>query len=399
MIMSLCILVLAATSVYAEGRAVPSLKSNISISEIEPENEALYLEQYGEEKIAYQIWPQNATNKNVRFQSLNTAVATVDENGWVYGKRPGNTRIKIMAQDGQAQAYIKVYVTEEESSDTKIRSIAILHENETVKDTFEIMEKETVSFEIRAYPRGVSNDVTWRSLDTDIAVVDSNGKVTGKRVGTCKIQAISKVNSARKCTVTIKVTEYIKYPDSISIAPGQDSVFCTGNTVLFTPTFYPADTTEKKLKWSVDRGGSIDQNGRLIILDSGKIKVQAYSENYKTKAEYVINAVYSANHFSLAGDSYNLRPSRKIEIYFSSEVNRYAANQNIFATADEQGNGEKIPLEILTEKNRVVISAVNGWQEGENYIFIKDTIQDTAGNTLGMNLKYKIHVRSAGNET
>ena len=42
-----------------------------------------------------------------------------------------------------------------------------------------------------------------------------------------------------------------------------------------------------------------------------------------------------------------------------------------------------------------MITAVHGWPAGESYLFIKENIQDTAGNKLGMNIKYKINVRGS----
>ena len=374
----------------------------IKVSSIEPEDDTLYIERYSEEKIYYDILPQNASNKSVMFESLNTSVATVDSKGNVYGKKKGNTRIKITSEDGSAQAYVRVYVTNEDDEDihdSTLRSITIMYEDKAVKDNFEIMEKETVSFEIKASPSTANKNVTWKSFDEDVATVDSNGRVTGVSTGTCKIQAVSKANSSKKCTVTIKVTEYIRYPDSISIVPAQDAVFETGNTVIFTATFYPEDTTERGLKWYAYGGGTIDQNGRLTVTDGGEIKVRVYSQNYKASAEYVLNAVYSSNYFLTLGEAYNLRNSRKIEIYFDTDVNYISARNNIFASSDPLGNGEKIPIEISTVKNKLVVTAVDGWKSGDTYIFIKGNMTDTDGNRLGKNLKYKINVRGVPNET
>ena len=111
----------------------------IKVSSIEPEDDTLYIERYSEEKIYYDILPQNASNKSVMFESLNTSVATVDSKGNVYGKKKGNTRIKITSEDGSAQAYVRVYVTNEDDEDihdSTLRSITIMCEDKAVKDNF-----------------------------------------------------------------------------------------------------------------------------------------------------------------------------------------------------------------------------------------------------------------------
>ena len=370
-------------------------EDDIKVSSIEAEDETLYIERYSEEKIYYDILPKNATNKGVSFESMNTSIATVDKNGWVYGKRTGSTRIRIASRDGNAETFVKVYVTDDETRDSSVRSISIMHEGKVVKDTFEMMEKETVSFEIKAYPSSADADVKWKSLDEDIAEVDENGRVTGIGVGTCKIQAVSRSNSAKKSTITVKVTRYVRKPDSIRIEPPQDADFSAGNTVALNPVFSPDDTTERTLRWYVDGAGTIDQNGRLTITGGGEIKVRAYTPDRKVSAEYVIHAVYGEKFFSPIGEAYNLKPDRRIEIYFDSEVDGNSAKANIFAGTDLNGNGEQIPLVIQPVKNKLVITAVHGWPAGESYLFIKENIQDTAGNKLGMNIKYKINVRGS----
>ena len=369
----------------------------VKVKKITVENKTIYIERYESERIAYSISPDNATNDNVTFRSSNTSVATVDDEGNVYGKREGNTTITIESEEGNASATVKVYVTDYDDDDddynTTLRNIYITYDDEIITKEFEVMETTTTQLSIKASPSSASKKVKWRSSNTRIATVDSNGKVTGVRKGSCTIYATSTVNSSKQDSIKVVVTDYVKYPDRITVKPQENAVFETGNSIQFMSEIYPEDTTEYDIIWRVTGGASISQNGLLNITDGGEITVKAYSSNYKTVGEYKFNAVYSANHFECVGSAYNLFNNRKIEMYFDSEANWSSAYANIFATKDESGNGEKIGINIEVSGKKIVVSPQEGWPEGDVYIFMKESMYDKSGNRLGKNLKYKLNIR------
>ena len=369
----------------------------VKVNKITVENRTLYLERYETERIVYSVSPDNATNHNVNFKSSNTSVATVDDRGYVYAKRSGNTTITLESEDGKATASVRVYVSDEyeddDDYDSTLRSIYITYDDEILANKFEVMETTTVQLGIKVSPSSANKKVTWRSSNKRIATVDSNGKVTGVRKGSCTIYATSTTNSSKRDSVTIVVTDYVKYPDRITVTPQENAVYETGNNVLFTASLYPEDTTETDIIWKVSGGATINQSGLLTITDGGEITVKAYSPNQKTVGEYKFNAVYSENHFSSVGGAYNLMNTRNIEMYFDTDVSAYSAMNNIFATADAAGNGERIKLSVKTEGKKIIVAPAEFWPEGDVYICIKGTICDIHGNALGKNLKYKLNIR------
>lgn len=365
----------------------------VKVNKITVENKSLYLEKYETEQIVYFVSPDNATNKNVTFKSSNTSVATVDENGNVYAKRSGNATITVKSEDNGATATVRVYVSDNYNSDKNLRNIYITHNDEIVRDKFEIMQTTTVQFGIKVSPSSANKKVNWRSSNTGIATVDSNGKVTGVKKGTCTIYATSQTDYFKSDSVTVHITDYVRYPDKIVITPQENAVYETGNTVLFTASVYPEDTTETDVIWYTYGKASISQNGFLTIYDSGEITVRAYSSDYKTVGEYKFNAVYSSNHFDLIGTAYNLTDKRCIEICFDEKADAYSAYNNIFVTCDERGNGERIKVSIITDGKKIKIVPEDKWPKGEVYIFIKSSLYDIYGVTLGKNLKYKLNIR------
>lgn len=372
----------------------------IKVNKITVGNKSLYLERYETERIEYEIFPDNALNHNVSFKSSNTSVATVDSKGYVYAKKKGNATITIKSDDGGATATVKVYVSDnyddDEDYDTTLRNVYIAFDDEIVKDKLEVMETTTVQLGVKASPSTASKKVKWRSSNKRIATVDSNGKVTGVKKGKCTIYVTSAVNSSKKDSITVEVTEYVRFPDKITITPQEKPIYETGNQIQLFATFYPEDTTETDIIWEVYGGATISQTGLVQIADCGEITVKAYSSNRTTVGEYKFNAEYSENHFIPVGTAYNTTCDRKIEMYFDNDVNGYSAASNIFATADESGNGERIDIFVMTEGKKVEVSPTDEWPKGDIHIFIKNSLCDIVGDCLGKNLKYKLNIR--GNE-
>lgn len=374
------------------------VEESVRVNKITVENKIIYLNRYESERIVFSVSPDNATDKNVVFKSSNTAVATVDDRGYVYAKRTGNATITLESEDSGASATVRIYVSEgndedDDYYDSALRSIYITYDDEIVKDKFEVMENTTVQFGIKTYPSSASKKVTWRSSNKKIAIVDSSGKVTGVKKGTCTIYATSTVNASKRDSITVVVTDYVKYPDKISIIPQENAVYETGNSVQFTASLYPEDTTETDVIWKVYGRARISPNGLLTIIDSGDITVKAYSSDNKTVGEYKFNAVYSEEHFTCVGGAYNLLNNRGIEMDYDTEVNTSTVMNNIFACDDISGNGENIKISVKTDGKKILVTPKAKWPCGDVYVFIKGTLCDIHGNTLDKNLKYRLNIR------
>ena len=67
----------------------------------------------GTENLIATITPENATNKNVTWESSNTAVATVSESGVVTGKSEGTATITATTEDGNKTATCEITVKNE----------------------------------------------------------------------------------------------------------------------------------------------------------------------------------------------------------------------------------------------------------------------------------------------
>lgn len=373
------------------------VKEKAVLKKIIPDESTVYMERYDSYRISYDLSPAECTDKII-FESANTSVATVDERGYVYAKKKGNTKIKLSSEDGKITSYVYVYVIEEDEDDyedtSSIRSLYITSGDEDVSSKVKLMRTETLKLGIRTVPAKANKNVRWRSSNTKIATVSDSGVVTAVKEGTCKITATSKTGSSVSDSFELTITEYKRYPDKITVQPEQKEEFVTGKAIKFTTNIMPADTTEKKINWCVYGGNAtIDQNGNVIANDNGKVRVMAYSSDYKVFGEYEFEVKYGENHFTQIGQAYNLSPFKALILTFDSVVNITGVYPYVFVCNDASGNGEIIPIRIEKNTNKIIVSGSEGWKPGTHYLFVKKWLCDQYGNQIGTNVKYEFSVR------
>ena len=110
------------------------------------------------------------------------------------------------------------------------------------------------------YPVAARKDVTWKSSNAKIASIDANGLVTCQKAGTVTITATAKDGSGKKASFKLVVVKLMK---DLTVS---DGAIAGGKALTLKPVISPADTTNRKLGWSVETnsyGIKIDANGKL----------------------------------------------------------------------------------------------------------------------------------------
>ena len=147
------------------------------------------------------VTPNNATNKKLKWTTSNSKVAVVNSQGKITAKGRGNATIKVMALDGSNKyATIKVTVKQPVTSVKLNRNSANLKVKGNAK-------QKTVTLRATVNPKNANNkSVSWKSSNSKIATVNSKGKVTAKKKGTCFITATAKDGSKKsaKCKIVVK---------------------------------------------------------------------------------------------------------------------------------------------------------------------------------------------------
>ena len=143
------------------------------------------------------VTPANADNKTLVWTSSITKIATVS-NGVVKGVKAGRVIITAKTTDGSnISATCTVTVKQ------PVTRISL-----SKKATMYTGKKLTLKAKVN--PANASNKaLTWKSSNTKIAKVASNGVVTGVKAGTVKITATAKDGSRKSATCTVTVRQSV----------------------------------------------------------------------------------------------------------------------------------------------------------------------------------------------
>ncbi|ADL53771.1 Ig-like domain-containing protein [Clostridium cellulovorans] len=141
------------------------------------------------------VMPSSALNNHVIWTSSNTSVATVDITGKVTAVSVGNATIIATTQEGGFVATSQITVV------NSIRSILLDKTKAAIKAGQDLALVLTIT------PIDATNkNIIWSSSNTNIAVVDSQGVVTGVSPGIATISAVAESNSNKKVTCVVTVT-------------------------------------------------------------------------------------------------------------------------------------------------------------------------------------------------
>lgn len=146
--------------------------------------------------IVRQIWAEEGLKlvkdpaaEGVVFSSSNTAVAKVDANGVITGTGDGTATITIT--QGSFSDTVQVTVLK----DSYMKNIQIIANQTTLNVTrsMQLSVEEIWSIGGNDMVTNLADVISFSSSNSEIAAVDSNGKVTGHRIGNVTITATHKV--------------------------------------------------------------------------------------------------------------------------------------------------------------------------------------------------------------
>lgn len=142
----------------------------------------------------------NATNKTLNYRSGNSKVVSVNAKGQITAKKKGTATVSVKTTDGtNIVVYYRVTVKQLVTS-VKLnkKAISLKAKGKAKQKTYTLKATAT---------KGANNKkVKWTTSNKKVAVVNSKGKVTAKKKGTCYISVTSTDGSRKsaKCKVTVK---------------------------------------------------------------------------------------------------------------------------------------------------------------------------------------------------
>ena len=216
------------------------------------------------------ITPSNASQE-VTWSSSKPAVATVDANGLVTGVTAGTAVITATSKDNPSvKATCTVNV---ESVNIPVSSV------ELDRSSLSLTKGGAYTLKATVKPDDATDKtVSWRSSNTAVATVDSNGEVKAIAGGSATITATAGGVSA-KCSVTVSVPV-----TSVSLNKTALNLM-VGDTETLTATIYPSDATNKNVTWkSSNTSVATVQSGKVSAVGVGTAQITVTTNNGSKKA-------------------------------------------------------------------------------------------------------------------
>ena len=238
------------------------------------------------------VKPENATNKNVIWESDDEGIATV-ENGVVTGISEGITTITVTTENGgfTNTCTVTVNINEEPENIIQVEGIELNKNEATIKIG------ETLALIATVKPENATNkNIVWESNNEEIATVE-NGVVIGIAEGTTEISVITEDGEfIDVCEINVVKNENIVYVESISLNKQKEEIQ-VGDTFNLVVSFNPTNASNKNVRWesSNTNVATITNKGIITGIAQGKTIIKAISEDGNKEATCELTVVPKTN--------------------------------------------------------------------------------------------------------
>lgn len=295
------------------------LEEKVPVTGIRFDKENILFSEIGETALLRAtVLPEDADNKNVRWESSNEKVATV-ENGIVTFKGYGTAEISATTEDGGFTAVCKVTAERKEILPTSIT---------LDKADVTMNVSETTKLKADVWPTDADNkSVIWNSDNEDIVKVSSDGVVTAVKAGKTKVYATTQSNNLKaECEITV-----LQPVTGIEMDKASISFTYIGETVQLTAKLLPEDASNQNVTWeSSDTKVAIVSKGKVVCTGFGTAVIYAVSADGDFMATCIINATTGIE--GITDDA----PQKVVKRYdiTGREINQPVNGINIVKTED-----------------------------------------------------------------
>ena len=258
----------------------------------------------------------------------------------VTGKKLGRATIVVETSDGKKSInYVTVHQEPVSIS---------LSANSDFLDTSSAIKSLQIKPIIEPSTANYNTEITWTSSDENIAEVDSNGYVTGKRTGTVTITATTKNNKSATYTVRIIAT-----PTAIELDKENLQIdLSTNKTYKFKAVIYPETAdTDKGLTWKTSNEScvTVSQEGVVTGIRNGNSIITVQTGNNKKYSCYV-TVVTSPTSISLN------KTSTMIDLSSSNPTDQLVTT--IYPDPNNKETGANIDTDVVYTVDKPEIAKV-----------------------------------------
>jgi len=218
------------------------------------------------------ILPENATVKNVSWESSDTEIASVDENGLVTAWTAGEVILTVTTEEGGKTATQVITC-----KPVPVESVTI------TPDAAELLLEETIQLTAVVLPENATNKkISWESSDTEIAAVDENGLVTALSIGEVTITvATEDEGKIATAVITCKPIPVA----SVSLTPDFDELEI-GDELQLQVTILPENATNQHIQAWISSNEEVASvaDGLVVALKEGETTITVVTEDQQLEA-------------------------------------------------------------------------------------------------------------------
>lgn len=271
-------------------------------------------------KLTAEVKPEDASNKNFVFTSLDSKVATITNSGLITAKAPGTAYIMVSTQDKKFNETCVVKVTQKPTGFKLSASSLVLDVGGiyTLEATF---NPKTAT----------ETKIVWTSSDASVAKVDAKGRVIGAAAGKCIITATTGNGLIATCNVTVN-----QQVSSIAIDPTEAEIEI-GEELELSVEFNSDDVTNKDVKWKSSNPdvAKIDKKGVVTGVRGGITVITVTSEENGMTATSIITVIEKVAGIKLNETSLYLAPKEKFTLIATVE-NKSATSKRMKWTSSNK---------------------------------------------------------------
>ncbi len=334
--------------------------ATVAVTGVSLTKTSITLKEGDSETLTATVTPTNATNKAVSWKSSDAATASVDNNGKVTAVKAGSATITVTTTDGSKTATCAVTVNAKQETPKEVTGIAI------DPATLEIKEGLTAQLKIVFTPADASSDnIKWKSTNTEAATVDDSGLVTALKEGKTRIVAtVDGTQIEAICEVTVTPDDALK---GIEFTAAKVEVK-VGATQALEIAYTPSYAANKNVTFSSSDASvaTVDASGTVTAIKEGETTITATSEEGGFTAtctivvtSAIVSGVYYNTEYDIFRDGENLGIRGTSGDCMDPEGNIYLPFQSSGWTCTMRKNGVDL-FEFDTPSNAYMIMCAAG---------------------------------------
>ena len=253
------------------------------------------------------VYPEDATNKKVKWRSTNTSVVSVDQTGHYKALKSGFAYIYATSEDNEhIERFCEINV-----------NVPPVEVN-IQESSLNLKRGQSYQLNYTAYsPSGVDVAFKWESVDPKIASVNQKGVITALREGVISITLNSSYYNGGDM-VLVTVTNPVS-----ALKMNKTSANMTkGSYLQLSASVSPSDASNKGLTWTSSNKNilTVSSSGKVYAKGFGTATITAQAKDgSKVKAASRIFSGYGISYVLNGGSNHK----SNVSVYYNQAVKLY----------------------------------------------------------------------------